>query len=148
MYKIYFSNNILRNESSDKLLLKTEYDDKTIKIEKEIYEGYVFNSEIVIEKNSIDKIVYKKNVNNVNEIEYVDLPKPIFDKLDYYSDKLVKNKSNCENYIYICSFCYQSFNNKKILIFHINHSEHYISSNDCKKSCLDSIKFKPIKRFL
>lgn len=127
--------------------MKIEYDDKIIKIEKEVSADYVFESEIEIEKNSIDKMLYKENVNDINDIECADLPKPIFNKLDYYNNEVIKNKSNRKNTTYICSFCHQFFSSKKSLIFHINHSEHHISSNNVsRKSCLDSIKFKPIKK--
>lgn len=128
--------------------MEIEYDDKIIKIEKEVYEDCVFESEIVIEKNSIDKMLYEENINDINNIECADLPKPIFnklDKLDYYSNEVIKNKSNREN-VYICSFCHNCFSSQKSLIFHINQSEHHISNNVSRKSCLDSIKFKPIKK--
>lgn len=114
--------------------MEIEYDDKIIKIEKEVLEeGNAFESIIEIEKNGIHKILNEENINNESCFKLVQNPsKSILDEHIYCTDKVDQPNSKHKEIIYICDLCSKLFNSKKVLILHI--SKHFSSNISTKQS--------------
>lgn len=114
--------------SPDKYKLKIECKDEVIKIEKEEIDGYVFESEISIEKNKFSQILNRENCNTINNSR-LGIPSE-----SYCNTEIDQNKNKCEKNIFICDLCQQKFSSKKILILHIKHHSH-----DLKKCSSDVV---------
>lgn len=139
-----FSGTVVRKET-DNFRLEIQYNDKTVKIEKETLEDTVFVSEIVIEKNYILSILNEEKCNTGYHSNLADLPRTIYKELVNCN-----NKSNKKN-TYICDLCHQSFINKKLLTFHMKYhfpNNDYCPNNNLKKCSSKNIKCKQLKKYI
>lgn len=122
----FFSESVTKQEylSSDKFEVEIEYNDKTLKIKKEIFGEYAFdNSEIhqtlkegeVVNKSilaSSTKLIFNKHVNCDRNVT-------------------AQNKNNHKKLVYTCDICHQTLNNKPMLVIHIKQHMNNIMVNEC-----------------
>ncbi|CAH1736772.1 zinc finger protein 1 homolog isoform X1 [Aphis gossypii] len=138
-------------KETDNFKLEIQYNDKTVKIEKETLEDTVFKSEIVIEKNDILSILKKEQCNTGYHSNLADLPRTIYKELVNCNNKSNKKKSKNKKNIYICDLCHQSFNSKKLLTFHIKYhfsNNDYCPNNYLKNCSSKNTKCKQLKKYI
>lgn len=125
--------------------MEVEYNDKLIKIEKEIIEDTLYESEIVIEKNDIHSNLNEEKCNTGNYFESTDdSSRSISEDLTGFNHKIDQNQIKSAKYIYICDLCKQSFTSKKLIIVHMKYHfpDNYCTDNNSKSVCSKNIKHR------